>query len=327
LKVKFQSHTSGACKFFRATQPANYLDYATVEDEWDSDTSADLTVICRAVHEEVYHCMKYLQREGKKVLYEWDDYFFDISKYNPAKGAYTEKELNMTNAFLYEADGVICSTNYLAKLTKKHTSKPIYVLPNGIDMAKYDKIAALKKPHDTINIGYMGSATHLADIYGTECWRAIILIMNEFKNVRLVLKGYDFTQTDYFNHLRDRIDILEGGDDYQIDMLKFDIGLAPLQDTDFNRAKSNLKFLEYSALGIPTVASRVKAYKCINHNITGMLVDNKLTYWYLALKELVTNEMTRKRLAFNANAYVRKTFDAPLIATKYTEVFKEVLSV
>ena len=50
-------------------------------------------------------------------------------------------------------------------------------------------------------------------------------------------------------------------------------GLAPLEDTPFNRAKSDLKFLEYSALGLPTVASRVTPYLGIDAH-GGVLADN-----------------------------------------------------
>jgi len=41
----------------------------------------------------------------------------------------------------------------------------------------------------------------------------------------------------------------------------FDIGLAPLRDNHFNRGKSNLRWLEYSALKIPTIASDVEPFK------------------------------------------------------------------
>jgi hypothetical protein len=40
-----------------------------------------------------------------------------------------------------------------------------------------------------------------------------------------------------------------------------DIWVAPLQDNLFNRCKSSLKFLEYSALGVPGVFSQLDPYE------------------------------------------------------------------
>ena len=325
MKVNFVPNDK-VCGFFRAVQPVSFLNYAKVMYNFDSKQKPDITVLCRAVHQEIYDCMKNLQRSGKKVFYEWDDYFFDISKYNPV-GGYLDQFKAMVGAFLHEVDGVICSTNYLAKLTKKHTKKPIYVIPNAINMAVYDKFVEKKEAHDTVNIGYMGSATHLEDIYGTQVWKAIVMILREFANVRLVLKGWDFTNNKVFDGLRNKVIYYEGGDDYQLDMLKFDIGLAPLKVTDFNKAKSNLKFLEYSALKIPTIATKIQPYKCMTHNKTGILIENKVSYWYNNIKELILNKDKRLELAQNANDYVRENFDAKNVAKKYTEVFKEVLDV
>jgi hypothetical protein len=43
--------------------------------------------------------------------------------------------------------------------------------------------------------------------------------------------------------------------------LALDVAVAPLQDNPFNRAKSNLKLLEYGWLGIPVVASDLEPYR------------------------------------------------------------------
>jgi hypothetical protein len=54
--------------------------------------------------------------------------------------------------------------------------------------------------------------------------------------------------------------------------LHLDIGLAPLVDTPFNRCKTNLKWLEFSALAVPTIASDVEPYsRCIQHGVDGFL--------------------------------------------------------
>jgi hypothetical protein len=40
-----------------------------------------------------------------------------------------------------------------------------------------------------------------------------------------------------------------------------DIGIAPLYDHEFNKSKSNLKAMEYTASGIPGVYTNTEPYK------------------------------------------------------------------
>jgi hypothetical protein len=65
-----------------------------------------------------------------------------------------------------------------------------------------------------------------------------------------------------------------------VPQLALTAGLAPLQATFFNACKSNLKWLEYSCLGIPTLASNVTPYKeSIQHGVTGYLIENTPEAW------------------------------------------------
>ena len=55
----------------------------------------------------------------------------------------------------------------------------------------------------------------------------------------------------------------------------WDVAVAPLHDTAFNRCKSDLKFLEYAALGLPGIYSDVVPYKhAVRHEETGLLTEN-----------------------------------------------------
>ena len=61
----------------------------------------------------------------------------------------------------------------------------------------------------------------------------------------------------------------------------WDIGLAPLADTTFNRCKSAIKTLDYAALGLAVVASDVAAYRgSLADGPGGMLVANRPEAWY-----------------------------------------------
>jgi hypothetical protein len=57
--------------------------------------------------------------------------------------------------------------------------------------------------------------------------------------------------------------------------LAIDVGIAPLTDNPFNRCKSDVKFQEYSALGIPAVYSDLPPYRdSVHHGINGYRAAN-----------------------------------------------------
>jgi glycosyltransferase involved in cell wall biosynthesis len=76
-------------------------------------------------------------------------------------------------------------------------------------------------------------------------------------------------------------------------MQKWDIGIAPLQDIPFNRAKSEIKALQYWAFGMPVVASGIPPYEPLT---AGILLANSHDDWYNNLKKLVSDLDFRKDL-------------------------------
>ena len=85
----------------------------------------------------------------------------------------------------------------------------------------------------------------------------------------------------------------------------WDIAVAPLQDTPFNHHKSDLKYLEYSALGLPGIFSDVTPYSdSVRHDDTGLLCANTTEAWCAAIVRLAQDAALRERLATAARRYV-----------------------
>lgn len=84
------------------------------------------------------------------------------------------------------------------------------------------------------------------------------------------------------------------------------IGIVPLADTQFNAAKSFLKGLEYSALGIPWVASPVVEYKRLQRELGVGALARKPLDWFRSLKRLVDDEDHRLEQSAAGREAVRR---------------------
>jgi glycosyltransferase involved in cell wall biosynthesis len=104
---------------------------------------------------------------------------------------------------------------------------------------------------------------------------------------------------------------------------KFDIGIAPLIDNNFNRGKSNLRWLEYSALKIPTIASNLPDFRRVISNGNGYIVET-LDQWESALSLLIEDQSKREQVGRNAYEVVKRDFNVSKTAKEYLWFLHEV---
>jgi hypothetical protein len=87
-----------------------------------------------------------------------------------------------------------------------------------------------------------------------------------------------------------------------LSMCDLDIGLAPLEDNEFNRGKSNIKFYEYASVGTVTLASDVLPY---NSEVT-YVAKNTHKDWYNKLEKLIVDTEFRKKELKKQQEWVKK---------------------
>jgi glycosyltransferase involved in cell wall biosynthesis len=89
----------------------------------------------------------------------------------------------------------------------------------------------------------------------------------------------------------------------------YDIGLAPLQDDEFHRSKTDIKFREYGGCGVAGIYSNVEPYAAsVRHEATGLLVSNEPGAWYEAMERLVADPGLRATIQAQAQRYVRQHY-------------------
>src|SRR5262249_44128767 len=88
----------------------------------------------------------------------------------------------------------------------------------------------------------------------------------------------------------------------------WDVGIAPLADTAFNRCKSAIKALDYAALGLPVLASdRVAYHRSLADGGAGWLLPDDTDAWFVALVRIVRDARLRQRLSDSARARVLRS--------------------
>lgn len=258
---------------------------------------------------------------GTQIVLDLDDDPFNLNPNHPAYQQFKDKE-PVYRMFIRSADHLICSTEYIKNVVKDINPK-ITVIPNSIDPAIW-KVKKKVRKDGKIRIGWFGSSSHLADIDILHSFMQEIL--EKYPQVEFHLAGFSF------ENIQDKEDRVfhysptKGYEEYPqfVADINLDIALAPLYDTQFNRCKSNIKWLEHSMLETPMVLSDVTPYKeAVKNYKTGYLAKNK-SQWVKYLSWLIESEEKRKEIGKAAKEAVLKDWTIDKQLPKYEKLFKKL---
>lgn len=102
----------------------------------------------------------------------------------------------------------------------------------------------------------------------------------------------------------------------------FDVGLAPLRDTPFDRGRSSEKIREYMACGVPVIASAVGENPRLVPADTGFLPDADRG-WASAIEQL-NNPDRRREMGRAARQHVAETYATTVVAEELAAVIEQV---
>jgi hypothetical protein len=228
-----------------------------------------------------------------RLVFDIDDDLFRVDQANAVAHRYFNQQGVRRNLAenLRVAHMVTVSTEPLAEQMRQYSDN-VVVIGNHLDAAVLD----YERPdRDGLTVGWAGSATHGAD------FAAVSPYLRSFFMRRPAVRWHSFGH-DYgpmtgatrrrFTRWRD---IVEDQAAYCASM-RWDIGVAPLADTAFNNSKSDLRFRENAAAGIPAVYSRVGPYAAaVVHGETGFLASTRKE-WLEALEALADDPGLRERM-------------------------------
>ncbi|MEK7578247.1 MAG: hypothetical protein AAB456_00815, partial [Patescibacteria group bacterium] len=176
---------------------------------------------------------------------------------------------------------------------------------------------------DKVRIIYQGGWSHYKDWQIIK--RPLKKIMEKHKNVILIIMGqtYEGILKEFPQDRIERVDWVDvEAYPFLFRSLNGDIGLCPLEKSEFNLCKSELKWQEYGALEIPAVCSNFGPYQiAVDHESTGFLADNE-DEWFEYLNALILGKNLRAEIGKQARCRIENYYDLHRSQGLYVDAFR-----
>lgn len=276
-----------------------------------------------------------MELNHKKIVYDLDDLIWEIQEDNASYATYkpgSEGRATVTDIIARGCDYVTCTNQYLKNGIAHYTGKPhdkIKVFPNYIDLDLYKWRSNHKEKYE-VKIGYFGSSSHFNDLVNPGFVGGLEKLMSEYPQVRFFTVGAMIQQikkrfgprytTGFGDH-----DIFKWVKMMPLLLGDIDIFVAPLVDLTYARAKSGIKFLEYSSTKIPGVYQNIRQYKeLVEHGKNGFLCETA-DDWYSSLRDLVESRELRIKMGKEAFKTVEKDWTIQKNVGQYIDFFRSIV--
>ena len=230
---------------------------------------------------------------GKVTIFEANDFFFDLQPWNPIAKSWQDREIQeLYTQLLRLADGVQTSTAYLAEKWRSMGAGRVEFFPNQlVHLQPLPEIA--ERP---FTVGWAGSPGHLADIYHVAPYLQNWL--NAHPDAHLAIMTHELAR-EFFHLDPSRFHFKPFGSiESYLDFLgAIDVGIAPLLPTQYNKGRSDVKFLEYASCGVAGIYQNLEPYRTmVKDGDTGLLFNTP--------EELI-NQLDRLYQDTQLRAYIR----------------------
>ena len=314
MRIFFVSATNTGCSKWRAEIPTKYLrrNGHTVHffDEWQNAECPDAIVFSRQYHFDLSRLYNWAKERNLRVVYDTDDALDLVDKWNPAY-EFSRRHHSQAVMMASNADVITTTTPELANHLRK-LNPNVVVIPNSVDPE--DWTVQPRTVTDRIRIGWLGGSSHFLDLaIAADAMSDVVKKLNvqfvvygltdlpsveEMYRKRLKAQGESFRGSSLGRAIKTFLRKTQNlpyefqphvaASEYAATLceLRFDVGIAPLADTAFNRNKSCIKYYEYGMSGAVTVASNVLPYSAE----VPVLCDNSRTAWKERLGDLAHSD-------------------------------------
>jgi len=270
----------------------------------------------------------------QKVVVDIDDFYEGLTESNVAYHTTNpEKNENVNREHYWRiieaADYLITSTQFLYDFyTKEKGFTNVFLVRNAIDIDRWNKRNDHARGLPTI--GWVGATPwRSGDLETLNHWFGSFLEKNhlgfhhsghiEAKNIPTAMQQLGVLPSTKVTK-QERLPLSK----YPQLFRKFDIGIVPLNNIPFNHAKSTIKGLEYTAAGIPFVASYSPEYAFLKSQGIGRVANNAQE-WQKHLEELLDPKVRKEEIEKNYEN-VKSIYSVQKMAKNWNEVMEDILN-
>ena len=254
---------------------------------------------------------RFMLDNPKPIIYETDDLFQKVPLYLGTHLFRSHITANLNLFSSWKATFVV-STPYLSNKLKDY-SNDITVIYNAPPFAFNKNIAQTK---ESMIIGFLGSPSRIHDF--AVMGDALERVSTKYPLVKFLFIGQ---VPNNFEH-RFPVEYCRFSEDYQKALNRFRsrkpvIGLAPLLDNQYNRAKSEIKYIDYTYAGAVGIYSDIIPYRAIQG---GLLVKNHPEQWYETICRLIEDAELRTQLHEKAVEDIKARFSFTAEAERFADI-------
>lgn len=261
---------------------------------------ADLLVLCDSTDHRWPSLVKRRTKRGLRTIFEINDQFLALQEWNPTAGFFRSQDHRaLTLEIASLCDGLQFTNDELAQR---------FGMVNDNHRSFWNQLAdcpktLAEKPGEVV-IGWAGSWGHLKDL------ESILPILEEVAaehpGVSFAFMGDPRFEALWQHWDPKRVRFQPGGDlqSYLSFLDSLTIGIAPLHDTEFNRCRSDVKFLEYASRGVVALLADLPPYDVPIHQEGVALGFDSLDSLRKQLHKLLSDPELLESLKNRAHQYV-----------------------
>lgn len=232
-------------------------------------------------------------------IVDYDDAIFHNYDQHPNK-FFRKLMKHKIDIVMRNSSAVIVGNNYLGDRAHKAGAKKVFVVPTVIDLDRYTVKNSIKD--NPLVIGWIGTkSTFEKHFLAEKDWMKKVTI--KF-NIKFHVVGIKENL-----RLGDYIHYFPWSEQTEVDaILKFDIGIMPLQDSLWEKGKCAYKLIQYMACGVPVIASPIGMnLEVVKENENGFLASTE-SQWLAAIEKYANDPQLRKNHGLKGRKIVGDKF-------------------